>query len=135
MTYVVIPAQFNIVFQGGEIGISIQYICPIEIDDCLRDNQIAPINRKTGETRRRKVMGLKSRKKRDDDCQTAEKSKTAKRRRRKARRLKPAGMLIMTDRLTERQNQGNLMTQSHGSKVTTAIVTRIARLPKSKSQG
>jgi hypothetical protein len=43
-------------------------------------------------------------------------------------------MLIKTDRLTERQNQGNLMTQSHGSKVT-IIVTRIARLPKSKIAG
>jgi hypothetical protein len=37
--------------------------------------------------------------------------------------------LIKTDRLSERQNQGNLVTQSHGSKVTAGIVTRIARLP------
>jgi hypothetical protein len=39
--------------------------------------------------------------------------------------------LIKTDRLSERQNQGNLVTQSHGSKVTAGIVTRIARPPKS----
>jgi Holliday junction DNA helicase RuvB len=40
--------------------------------------------------------------------------------------------LIKTDRLSERQNQGNLAAQSHGSKVTTIFVTTIARLPKSK---
>lgn len=39
--------------------------------------------------------------------------------------------LIKTDRLSERQNQGNLVTQSHGSKVTIINVTMIARLPKS----
>ena len=96
----------------------------------MRDNGIAPRKSKTGKTRRRKVMDLKPRFILGQDRQTADKSKTAKRRRRKARRLKP--LRVMTDRLTERQNQGNLMTQSHGSTVTTAIVTRIARLPKSK---
>jgi len=43
-------------------------------------------------------------------------------------------LLIKTDQLTERQNQGNLMTQSYGSKVV-LLLTRIARLPKSKLAG
>jgi hypothetical protein len=43
-------------------------------------------------------------------------SKTGKTRQRKARNLKPES-LVKIDRLTEKQNQGNLMTQSYGSKV------------------
>ena len=35
----------------------------------------------------------------------------------KPERLKSTQVMIRTDRLTERQNQGNLATQSHGSKV------------------
>ena len=57
---------------------------------------------------------------RDHDRQTTENSKTAERRRRKARRLKPVA-LVKTDRLTETQNQGNLMTQSHGSNVVSIV--------------
>jgi hypothetical protein len=37
--------------------------------------------------------------------------------------------LIKTDRLSDRQHPGNLVTQSHGSKVTASIVTMIARPP------
>jgi hypothetical protein len=36
----------------------------------------------------------------------------------------------MIDRLTERQNQGNLVTQSYGPKVG-ILLTKVARLPKS----
>ena len=61
-------------------------------------------------------------------------SKPGKTRRRKAQNLKPV-TLVKIDRLTEKQNQENLMTQSHGSKVINSLVTKIARLPKSKLQG
>jgi hypothetical protein len=68
------------------------------------------------------------------DRQAADNSKIPERGRHRVRHLKSAGtLLIRIDQPTETQNQGNLMTQSHGSTVTIIIlVTMIARLPKSK---
>jgi hypothetical protein len=61
----------------------------------------------------------------------ADKSKTVKRRRRKVRASKTSARSGQDRPTAETQNQGNLMTQSHGSTVTLLFVTTIARLPKS----
>jgi hypothetical protein len=51
----------------------------------------------------------------------------------KSERLKPVQNTDQDRPTAERQNQGNLMTQSHGSKITFYFVIMTARLPKSKS--
>jgi hypothetical protein len=61
----------------------------------------------------------------------ADKSKTVKRRRRKVRASKTSARSGQDRPTAETQNQGNLMTQSHGSTVNLLFVTTIARLPKS----
>jgi hypothetical protein len=66
------------------------------------------------------------------DSQTADKSKTVERRRRKVRRLKPARKRGQDRPTAERQNRENPVAQSHGSKITKLFfVIMIARLPKS----
>jgi hypothetical protein len=62
----------------------------------------------------------------------ADKSKTVKRRRRKVRASKTSARSGQDRPTAETQNQGNLMTQSHGSTITIIVfVITIARLPKS----
>ena len=60
----------------------------IDFDIFKRDNKTPPIKSKPEETQRRKVMGLQSQQDRDQDCQTTDNSKTAQKRRRKARHPK-----------------------------------------------
>ena len=55
-----------------------RYIGLRETDERVRDNKIAPIKSKTGKTRRRKVMDLKSPAYGGHDRQTAEKAKPPK---------------------------------------------------------
>jgi hypothetical protein len=51
-------------------------------------------------------------------ARVADKSKTVKRRRRKVRAPKTSASSGQGRPTAETQNQGNLMTQSHGSKIT-----------------
>jgi hypothetical protein len=75
------------------------------------------IKGKTSKSWRRKAKGLKSSNNTDgQDCRAAEKSKTSESWRHKAQALK---LLYNSQErpAAEKQNQGNLATQSHGSKV------------------